>query len=107
TFDAIRALTVAAARRRSLVVAIEDLHWADRTTEDFLAFFTSTVVDVPILVITTQRPGQAARWTEGAHCTSLGLEGLSERDVESLMKSVLGASQIPARILRSVIETAD
>jgi tetratricopeptide (TPR) repeat protein len=107
TFDAISALTVAAACHRPLVVALEDLHWADRTTEDYLAFFASAVVDVPILVITTQRPGQAARWAESPYCTSLGLEVLSERDVEALMKSVLGASQIPAKLLRSVIEKAE
>src|SRR4030095_3926585 len=68
TFDAISALTVAAARHPPLGVALEAWHWADRTTEDYLAFFASAVVDVPILVITTQRPGQAARWAESPYC---------------------------------------
>ena len=39
TFEALRRLLVAEAARRPLVVLVEDLHWIDRTSEDFLAGF--------------------------------------------------------------------
>jgi class 3 adenylate cyclase/tetratricopeptide (TPR) repeat protein len=107
TFDAIRALTVAAARNRPLVLALEDLHWADRTTEDFLGFFMPGIVDAPILVITTQRPGGAARWVDAPSYTPLSLDVLGDQEVETLMKSVLGASEVPEKLLRSVVDKAE
>src|SRR5262249_12485485 len=45
TFETIRSLTLAAARHRPVVLAVEDLHWADRTTEDYLGFFVRGVAD--------------------------------------------------------------
>jgi class 3 adenylate cyclase/tetratricopeptide (TPR) repeat protein len=113
TFDAIRALTVMGARNvlktrhQPLILALEDLHWADRTTEDYLAYFMPGIVNVPILVITTQRPGQSPRWADCPGYNSLGLEVLSDGEVETLMKSVLGAAEIPGKLLRSVIEKAE
>src|SRR5262249_55453842 len=113
TFDAVRALTAMGARNllktrnQPLILAFEDVHWADRTTEDYQAFFMPAIVNVPILVITTQRPGQSPRWADCPGYTSLGLEVLSDREVEALMKGVLGASEIPGRLLRSVIDKAE
>jgi class 3 adenylate cyclase/tetratricopeptide (TPR) repeat protein len=107
TFETIRSLTVAAARNRPVVLALEDLHWADRSTEDYLVFFARSIADAPILVITTQRPGQAARWADEAWYTPLVLEMLGDQAVETLMKSVLGASEVPEKLLRSVVDKAE
>ena len=82
-------------------------HWADRTTEDYLGFFVRAIADLPILVITTQRPEQTVRWADQAWYTPLVLEVLGDHDVEALMKSVLGASEVPGRLLRSVVEKAE
>ncbi len=107
TFEAIRSLTMAAARTRPLVLALEDLHWADRTTEDYLGFLARRIVETPILVITTQRPGYAVRWADEPWYTPLVLELLGHQEVETLIKSVLGASEIPEKLLRSVLEKAE
>jgi class 3 adenylate cyclase len=40
TFEALRRLLVALVGQRPLVVLIEDLHWIDQTSEEFLAGFT-------------------------------------------------------------------
>jgi class 3 adenylate cyclase/tetratricopeptide (TPR) repeat protein/ABC-type dipeptide/oligopeptide/nickel transport system ATPase component len=107
TFETIRALAVAAARNRPVVLALEDLHWADRTTEDYLGFFLRSIADAPILVITTQRPDYTVRWKDEPWYASLGLEVLGDREVETLMKNVLGASEVPGELLRSVVEKAE
>src|SRR4029453_9815567 len=36
TFEAVRALTMAGSQHRPIVVIVEDLHWIDRTSEDYL-----------------------------------------------------------------------
>src|SRR5262245_7395807 len=107
TFEAIRSLTMAAARTRPLVLALEDLHWADRTTEDYLGFLARGIGEMPVLVITTQRPEYAVRWADEPWYTPLVLELLGHQDVETLIKSVLGASEMPRNQLRSVLEKAE
>jgi len=107
TFETIRSLTVAAARTRPLVLALEDLHWADRTTEDYVGFFVRAIADLPILVITTQRPEHKVRWADEAWYTPLDLEVLGQHEVETLIKSVLGASDVPGKLLRSVVDKAE
>src|SRR5215831_16779116 len=49
TFEALRALTVAGSRQRLHVLILEDLHWIDRTSEDYLAFMAAGVAGVPVL----------------------------------------------------------
>jgi class 3 adenylate cyclase/tetratricopeptide (TPR) repeat protein len=107
TFETIRSLTVAAARTRPVVMVVEDLHWADRTTEDYLSSFVRSIGEAPILVITTQRPERAVRWASEPWHTPLALDVLGDREVEALMKSVLGASEIPGKLLRSVVDKAE
>jgi DNA-binding CsgD family transcriptional regulator len=50
----------ALARERPLLVAIEDLHWADRSTVDLLAFLARNLRDEPVLLLLTCRSDQLA-----------------------------------------------
>ena len=59
-FEALRRLLVAEAGRRPLVVLIEDLHWIDQTSQDFLAEFAGELPSVPMLLLVTYRPGYSS-----------------------------------------------
>lgn len=48
-------LLEAAAKEQPLVVVIEDLHWADVSTIDLLAFVGSRLATMPVLIVTTYR----------------------------------------------------
>src|SRR5262249_14381976 len=63
--------------------------------------------EMPVLVITTQRPEYAVRWANEPWYTPLVLELLGHQEVETLIKSVLGASEMPRNLLRSVVEKAE
>lgn len=52
---AITGLLSRCARRGPVVVVLEDLHWADRSTVTVLEYAISTLVDVPIALIATWR----------------------------------------------------
>ena len=49
------ALLEAAAREQPLVVVLEDLHWADVSTIDLLAFVGSRLATMAVLIVTTYR----------------------------------------------------
>lgn len=54
-FHCLRRLLLALARRKPLVVALEDLHWADSLSLDFLGFLLDSIPEAPILLVVTHR----------------------------------------------------
>ena len=56
TFEAIRNLLICLSQKKSLVLAIEDLHWIDRTSEEFLDYLIGWLANTPLLLILLYRP---------------------------------------------------
>ena len=106
-FESIRALSAAGAQRRPLIVVLEDLHWIDKTSEDYLAFFVDSLAALPALLITTHRPGYSVRWADKTSHTQIALDLLDERDVDTMMAHLLGSRELPPEFLRFVREKAE
>src|SRR5207247_5082610 len=107
TFEALRRLVFAGSHKRPVVFVLEDLHWIDRTSEDYLAFAIESLSAVPALVLTTSRPGYTARWTDKTYYTQLALDLLREREVETMLERMLGIAAAPADLVRVVWEKAE
>ncbi len=60
-FERLTALLTSAARVRPLVVVVEDFHWADRSTRDFLSFFVSAARREPIALVISYRSDELQR----------------------------------------------
>jgi class 3 adenylate cyclase len=91
TFEALRRLLVAEAGHRPLVVLIEDLHWIDQTSEDFLAGFVDELAWVPIMLLVTYRPGYSPPWPGKSFTSQLALRPLSPVASEKIVASILDA----------------
>ena len=61
TFEALRLLCLHGSRRRPLVLVVEDVHWIDPTSEEFLRALAADVETSPILLVSTHRPGTGRR----------------------------------------------
>ena len=64
TFDALRMLFFKAAKRTPLLIAVEDIQWIDRTSEEFLATLVERIAGAPIMIVTTCRPGYHVPWLD-------------------------------------------
>jgi class 3 adenylate cyclase len=89
TFEALRQLLVAEAGQRPLVVLMEDLHWIDHTSEDFLAEFADDLPSVPMLLLVTYRPGYSPPWTGRSFTSQVALRPLSAAAGEKIVTSIL------------------
>jgi class 3 adenylate cyclase len=89
TFEALRRLLVTQAARRPLVVLVEDLHWIDKTSEDFLAEFTGELPSVPVMLLATYRPGYSPPWTGRSFTSQLALRPLSAAASEQIVAWIL------------------
>jgi class 3 adenylate cyclase/DNA-binding SARP family transcriptional activator len=89
TFDALRTLLLAKATRPLLVV-IEDAHWIDRTSEEFLTELVDELPSVPALLLATYRPGYNPPWLGKSYVTQIALRPLSREAGEQIVAAILG-----------------
>jgi class 3 adenylate cyclase/tetratricopeptide (TPR) repeat protein len=106
-FEALRALAVAGSERAPLVLVVEDLHWIDQTSEDYLAFLVDSLAGLRTLLVTTHRPGHVVRWADRAYYTQLPLDLLGPGDTAALMGGLLGGAPLPGDLVALVHERAE
>ena len=94
-FDAMRRLFVRSAERRPIVVVWEDIHWADRATEEFIAALADSLAAHRSLMIVTHRPGYEASLGDRAFHTRLTLAALSAADSATMARGLLSADELP------------
>jgi class 3 adenylate cyclase/tetratricopeptide (TPR) repeat protein len=94
TFGALSRLLTAEAGRRPLVVLVEDLHWIDQTSQDFLADFTGDLPSVPVMLLVTYRPGYSPPWAGKSFSSQLALRPLSPAASEQIVASVLADADV-------------
>ena len=107
------------ARIAPLVLAVEDIHWADAGLLEFIEYLRETLADQPILLLTLARPtltegglGQAwvarARAGQGfTNFTSFTLNPLSERYSRRVVRDLLAQEDLPPAFLDLVLSKAE
>ena len=95
TFEAVRRLLVRAAERQPQVLVIEDLHWMDSASEQFLATLVDSIPALRVLLIFTYRPGYANPFGERSYFTRIVPAALSAEDSARMAAAVLDADGLP------------
>ena len=90
TFRALRDWLRACSERRPVLFILEDLHWVDASTLEFLGQFLAEGLHDRILTVLTFRPEFQTPWPALAHQTSLALNRLTRRQVADLMRNQTG-----------------
>lgn len=89
TFDTLLQMSLRGARRRPLVIVIEDLQWVDRTSEEFLARLADDLAAEPMMLLATYRPGYQPPWAGHSYATQLSLPRLAPDHCRELVGSLL------------------
>ena len=105
--EALRTLLEALSRRRPLVVVVEDLHWIDATSGEFLAAFVDTVRAMRIMVVATYRTGHSTSWVGRPNVLLLNLAPLSLKDSRAVVHAVLAADAVPGSIVDEIVERGE
>jgi serine/threonine protein kinase/predicted ATPase len=93
------------AARRPVLFIVEDLHWVDATTLEFLGQFIAEFQHDRILTLLTFRPEFKPPWTAVDHQTSLALTRLTRRQVGDLMRKKAGVA-LPEAVVEQVYDRA-
>jgi predicted ATPase len=107
TLDALVAWLEAEAERQPVLVAWEDLHWADPTTLEYLGLLVEQAPTVPLLHVLTYRPEFSPPWPQRSHITPLVLNRLERPQVEALITQRARSKTLPAEVVQHIVAKTD
>lgn len=90
-----------------LVLAIEDLHWADASTLEFLVVLLEQVPLSQAYVILTFRPEFHPPWSKTARYTQLVLDRLAKAHAEQVARWTAQRMALTDELLRRIVEDTD
>ena len=88
TFAILRQAILQSSQQQPLVIVVENLHWIDPTSEEYLASLVDNLAGAAILLLTTYRPGYQPPWLGKSYVTQLALPRLTSRDSLAVVQSV-------------------
>src|SRR5207245_5169293 len=90
TFRALCEWLRACSRRHPVLFVVEDLHWIDASSLEFLGQFIAEGLRDRILTVLTFRPEFRVPWQTLARQTSIALNRLTRRQVAEMMRRDVG-----------------
>jgi class 3 adenylate cyclase/predicted ATPase len=93
--------------RQPVLFVMEDLHWVDPSTLEFLHRLVDQGATTRILVLLTCRPEFTVPWTGRSHLTQLILTRLPRPQVEHLVTRVAGAKALPPEVVQQIVAKTD
>jgi tetratricopeptide (TPR) repeat protein len=106
-FEICRQLSVKASLRRTLVLVVEDLHWVDRVSEEFLGFLAENAPGARTLLLGTYRPGYSPPWIHTSYAGQTPLQPLTRNDSVQMVRSVLSAEHLIDLVTDEIVARAD
>jgi tetratricopeptide (TPR) repeat protein len=94
------------AAARTVLLLIEDAHWADPTTEELIGLLADRIGSARIMMVVTARPEYCPSWGLVPHMTGLTLSRLGHRQCSALIDSLAGKS-LPDEVRAEMVSKAD
>src|SRR5262249_47888189 len=92
-FAATQDLLIDLSAKRSLVLVVEDLHWADESSTDLIRFWSRTVTHGRLMLLITSRDAESEDMREAlddlrrtSGCTLVPLAPLAQPDLETQIR---------------------
>lgn len=92
--------------QKKFMLIVEDLHWIDPTSLDFLSILISKISKQNYLLLLTARPEFEHDWKE-EQATEIGLKILTKAYAESLIKDLIHQKEIDEKALDYIVERSD
>jgi class 3 adenylate cyclase/transcriptional regulator with XRE-family HTH domain/tetratricopeptide (TPR) repeat protein len=105
--ETLRAWSLRGSQQRPIIFAVEDLHWIDGSSEEYLASLAESLAGAPILLVCTWRPGYRPPWAEHSYVTQLALRRLSADESLRVVRSVLHQQRVPDALAEAILGRAE
>ena len=95
------------ARRGPVVIAFEDVQWADPTSIDLIRTLVTHAGDHAVLIVLTCRAPFELPWPPHAHEQRMLLGPLAPPEAQMLVHSMIGAGAMQADVLQTLLTRSD
>ena len=93
-------------RAQATVVLIEDAHWIDPASAEFVERLADAVVGTRTLLLLNFRWGVASRWMQRSHYRQIALGPLDSGAADDLLASLLGRDDLLSALYKAIAERA-
>ncbi|MGH8900620.1 MAG: AAA family ATPase [Egibacteraceae bacterium] len=107
TMELLGQFIVAIAHARPTVLLIEDLHWADTSTLEFLELLVTTAPDVPLLGVFTARCELELSWAGAPALRTIELSRFRRAEAEAIVRGIALGKTLPSEVLQQIITRSD
>ena len=95
---------MAGARSQPLLLAIEDVHWADPSTLDFIKGIAERELLAPLFLLITARPEFRPPWGMRSHHSTISLAPLDRAQVRHMVGELAARHALPTEVIDGVTE---
>jgi class 3 adenylate cyclase/predicted ATPase len=106
TFEALRDLFLRESQSRPLLLVLEDLHWIDKTSEEFLGYLIDWLATARILVLLLYRPEYTHPWGSKSYYSKIGLDQLPLPSSAELVQSLLAEGKVASDLSQLILDRA-
>jgi class 3 adenylate cyclase/tetratricopeptide (TPR) repeat protein len=107
TLGVLRDVFLRASELAPLILIVENMHWIDTASEEFLAHLAAGLPGHRTLLVLTTRPGYAAPWLAPPLAETIALEGLGAGDVRGMVRTLLAAEEISEQLFKILAEKCE
>ena len=105
-FEAIRNLLIRESQNKPLVLAVEDLHWIDKSSEEFLDYLIGWLTNTQILLILVYRPEYTHQWGSKSFYSKIGVDQLPTKTSAELVSAILEGGDIVPELKELILSRA-
>lgn len=91
----------------AVLFMLEDAHWMDGATEDFLRSLFQRMRHRPFMALITSRPQQTRDWSDAGSVSEIRLEPLQHTDSQQLIRNVCHGKSLPPDVVRLILDRTD
>lgn len=103
TIEALVELLLAASESHPLLFTMEDLHWIDPTTLEFLSVLVEQVPSARVLFAATYRPDFVSPWQMHDGLTQLMIGSLSPQQTRELIAVTAEQQELPEEVIDHIV----
>jgi class 3 adenylate cyclase/tetratricopeptide (TPR) repeat protein len=105
-FEGLRDLFMQLSKESTLILAVEDLHWIDKTSEEFLDYLIGWLAHEKILLILLYRPEYTHHWGNKSYFSRVGLDQLSLKSSAELVQAILEGAEVASELRELILNRA-
>ncbi|MGD8229232.1 MAG: AAA family ATPase, partial [Desulfobacteraceae bacterium] len=107
TMEAIKRIAIKGSEIRPLILAYEDLHWVDKSSEDVLKYVLESIPGARVLLLFTYRPEFVHTWGGKSYHSQVNLNRLSNRETLAMASHLLGTEDIDRDLEELILEKTE